>query len=333
MFTRPDDPTDADVALALHDGWAIAADEIEYAPVGFGSHHWRVAAAGTKWFVTVDDLDARRRSPAETRQDALDRLTAALTIARRLRDAGLDFVVAPVASRQGGLLHPVDDRSVVALYPHVDGEAHEWGAYPTRSERFAIVERIVAVHAATEVASEVAIADDFAIPKRDQLEIAVSDSSIRWGPGPHGEDARRLLGLHGSPLLTVLARYDELASAVASRPERRVLTHGEPHRANTITTPQGPVLIDWETALLAPPERDLWALFEQDPSIADAYTRRSGIVLDPDAQRLYALWWDLCEISLYVAEFRRPHRDTEDTRVAWRGLTTHLDPSRWTAIL
>ena len=53
----------------------------------------------------------------------------------------------------------------------------------------------------------------------------------------------------------------------------------------------------------------------------------------PDAQRLYRLWWDLCEISLYVAEFRRPHRDTEDTRVAWRGLTTHLDPSRWAGIL
>ena len=183
------------------------------------------------------------------------------------------------------------------------------------------------------MASGVAIADDFAIPQRDQLEIAVSDSSISWGPGPHGEDARRLVDLHAAPLRTVLARYDDLASAVASRPERMVLTHGEPHRANTITTPQGPVLIDWETALLAPPERDLWALVDQDPSIASEYTRRSGIAVDPDAQRLYRLWWDLCEISLYVAEFRRPHRDTEDTRVAWRGLTTHLDPSRWAGIL
>ena len=58
MFTRPDAPTDSDVARALDDGWAVTADEIEYSPVGFGSHHWRVAAEGTKWFVTVDDIDA-----------------------------------------------------------------------------------------------------------------------------------------------------------------------------------------------------------------------------------------------------------------------------------
>ena len=111
-----------------------------------------------------------------------------------------------------------------------------------------------------------------------------------------------------------------------------VLTHGEPHCANTITTPEGPVLVDWDTALLAPPERDLWALIDEDSSIADAYTHRSGIAVEPDAEQLYRLWWDLCEISLYVAEFRRPHRDTEDVRVAWRGLAKHLDPNRWTAI-
>ncbi len=333
MFTRPADLTDSDVALALHDGWAVTADEISYSPVGFGSHHWRVAADGVPWFVTVDDLDAKRRDSTETRKDALDRLSAALTVAHRLRDAGLDFVIAPLASRLADFVHPINDRHLVALYPHVEGETHKWGAYPTHSERFAILDRIVAVHAATDVASGVAIADDFAIPCRDQLEIAVSDSSITWGPGPYGKDARQLIDANAYSLRTVLARYDDLASAVASRPERMVLTHGEPHRANTITTPEGPVLVDWDTALLAPPERDLWALIDEDSSIADGYTRRSGIAVEPDATQLYRLWLDLCEIALYVAEFRRPHRDTEDVRVAWRGLAKHLDPRRWTGIL
>jgi hypothetical protein len=31
-------------------------------------------------------------------------------------------------------------------------------------------------------------------------------------------------------------------------------------------------LVDWESALLAPPERDLWALAESDPGLLDAYT-------------------------------------------------------------
>ncbi len=334
MFTRPDDLTDAAVARALRDGWSFTADEIAYCPVGFGSHHWRVGAGGVvKWFVTVDDLDTKRRSSAETRQDARYRLSAALTVAGRLRDAGLEFVIAPVASRSGDFLRRIDDRHVVALYPYVDGGTHEWGAYPSRAERFAILDRIVAVHAASDVAAGVALADDFAIPRRDELEIAMSDSSITWGPGPHGEDARQLVDENTDSLRAVLARYDALKGAVASRPERMVLTHGEPHRANTIATPEGPVLIDWDTALLAPPERDLWGLIDEDSSITHSYTRRSGIAVEPDAEQLYRLWWDLCEISLYVAEFRRPHRDTEDLRVAWRGLRKYLDPRRWAAVL
>ena len=44
---------------------------------------------------------------------------------------------------------------------------------------------------------------------------------------------------------------------------------------------------------------------------------------------LYRRWWDLCEISLFVAEFIQPHEETEDTRVAWAGLQRFLDPARW----
>ena len=63
------------------------------------------------------------------------------------------------------------------------------------------------------------------------------------------------------------------------------------------------MLVDWDTALVAPPERDLWSLAAEDPSIIDQY----------------------------VDQFRRPHGDTEDTRVAWAGLECHLDPVRWSA--
>ncbi|MPZ79263.1 MAG: phosphotransferase [Actinophytocola sp.] len=44
--------------------------------------------------------------------------------------------------------------------------------------------------------------------------------------------------------------------------------HGEPHRGNTITTPNGVVLIDWDTTLIAAPERDLWALVGEDPRLS-----------------------------------------------------------------
>ena len=47
--------------------------------------------------------------------------------------------------------------------------------------------------------------------------------------------------------------YDRLVAGVAGRPERMVLTHGEPHPANTLKTSEGWMLVDWDTTLTAAP--------------------------------------------------------------------------------
>ena len=45
MRTPPDGITDASVVGQLAGGWSVVVDAIEYLPVGFGSHHWRVVDA------------------------------------------------------------------------------------------------------------------------------------------------------------------------------------------------------------------------------------------------------------------------------------------------
>ena len=329
MFTRPDDLSDTDVVRAIADGWGLRATDIEWAPVGFGSHHWRVSSDHGHWFVTVDDLDARLREASDTRAAAFARLSAALSAARALRDFGLDFVVAPLATQAGDIVHPIDDRYVAALYKYVDGESHAWSPYPTNADRLAVLDRIVAVHTSPPARVPMAIRDDLAIPGRDRLDLLLAGDDSPWGPGPYAEPARALLHDYGDALGRVLARYDDLVGEVTRYPERMVITHGEPHRGNTINTVDGVALIDWDAALLAAPERDLWALIDEDAQIEAFYTERTGVMLDAAALRLYRLWWDLCEISLFTAEFREPHGDTEDTRVAWAALQRFLDPARW----
>ena len=51
--------------------WGLDVVTLDYAAVGFGSHHWRAVSAFGDRFVTVDDLVARRH----------DRLLAALRTA------------------------------------------------------------------------------------------------------------------------------------------------------------------------------------------------------------------------------------------------------------
>ncbi len=327
MLTRPDDLDDDTVAAAVAAGWGIAATEIEYVALGFGSHHWRVTSGRDRWFVNVDDLDARRPDASDTRAAAARRLTTALTMARSLRDTGLDFVVAPLPTRDCQLLYPVKDRYVAALYEHVEGETYDWGTPSDRAERLGVLDRIVAIHEA-RIAGASAV-ETFVLPQRETLDIALGEPNQPWGPGPYAEQARALARDHRAALTQALARYDRLVEDSANRGSALVPTHGEPHRGNRIKTPDGIVLVDWDTALLAPPERDLWMLIDEEPQIAADYRERTGVAPDDSALALYRLRWDLCEICLFVAGFRAPHGDTEDNRLAWTALSRCLDPSRW----
>jgi aminoglycoside phosphotransferase (APT) family kinase protein len=317
--------SDAQLTAVLATGWGVAADRIAHLPVGFGSHHWEVRAGAARWFLTVDDLVVRGRANGEPTGAAARRLRDALATARELADAGLGFVVAPLRSLDGDVLVAIGARFAASLYPYVVGEPRDWGEYGSRAERMEVLERVVAVHDAT---STHARADDLTPPAIDELHAALDALGTPWDGGPYGERARQLLRRHAVLVARLIELHERFADAVRRRPERYVLTHGEPHPGNTIVTSRGVVLVDWDTVLVAPPERDLWILAGDDAAVLDAYTAATGRPVLPDALTCYRVGWDLGEIACYVGELRDHHPDTEDTAASWRNLRHYLDPRR-----
>jgi hypothetical protein len=107
---------------SLADGWGLAVSHLEYRPVGGGSYHWLVTdGAGTRSFVTADDLDQKGYLGAD-RDSAFEGLRCALDTAHALRhDAGLEFVVAPLSTPRAETAVRIDARHAVALYPFIDG--------------------------------------------------------------------------------------------------------------------------------------------------------------------------------------------------------------------
>jgi aminoglycoside phosphotransferase (APT) family kinase protein len=329
VFTRPTDVDDADLMVVLDRQWGVDATHLTYLAVGFGSHHWQATAESTSWFVTVDDLRARQREPDEAPSKVRERLVAAFKTAAALGDAGYEFVVAPVRTNDGEVTCDLGDRYIIALYPLLQGRTSDYGNYADPAHRDGVVRHLAALHLAPEWCGQQALAETFSIARRSELVDSTSQLGDPWRSGPFAEPTRRLLKRHLDALERTFETYDRLAANVRVRSDRFVLTHGEPHPANTIVTDRGIVLVDWDTTLIAPPERDLWDMIGDDRSVVEYYESLTGITVDHDAVEMYRLAWDLNEIALYISDFRRPHDLTADTAEAWKNLQYFLDPNRW----
>jgi spectinomycin phosphotransferase/16S rRNA (guanine(1405)-N(7))-methyltransferase len=106
---------------------------MEYLAVGWGSHHWDVRDdAGGRWFVTVDELENKRVSDAQSVDDGFERLRASLLSAVALREAGCAFVVAPVPGDGGEPAVGFGGRFAVAVYPFVRRRAVRLGRLDTQ---------------------------------------------------------------------------------------------------------------------------------------------------------------------------------------------------------
>ncbi len=300
--------------VAAH--WAVRVTSLEYAPIGAGGHHWWAATSAGDLFVTVDDLTARSQADHGGTDGAFDRLAAAFGTARQLDDDGLEFVAGPLVDMDGSTVVRWRNRLVVSVTPRVHGMQHGWGAFDERErdEMLGCLVRLHAAHPKQEPAR-----DDFELQGRAALKRAISSREHEWNGGPYGEATRQLLLGRYDDVVDALRRFGEATAAATAQQHRFVVTHGEPHRGNVIATANGPVLVDWDTCRLAPPERDLW-WFRDAPDALATYEEASGCAADAAMLELYRLRWTLTDLALYTDELRGAHLDDDDSELAWDAL-------------
>ena len=318
MFTRPPSVHDTAIGDAVRAGWGFDAERVDYLAAGFGSHHWvAVDARGARRFVTVDDLAAKEfLGPGA--DAAFAGLRSAFAVARELHGLGLDWVVAPQPDGAGSVVRRLDEAYSIAVFPYLDGSTAR--EYASPEERMEVASLLSQLHRHPPL-RQVARSDSLRLPNRRDLDAALADLDEPWEGGPYAERASGLLRERAASVRGSLASYDRLAAAALRDSSTWTVTHGEPHARNVMRTQDGLRIIDWDTLLFAPPERDLWMLVGSaaDP-VAERYAQVTGHRVDQALLDLYALWWDLCEVAMYVAVFRSAHEDTEDMRVSWGGL-------------
>ena len=322
MKEQPGHVDQRELARILNEQWGLAPGRLCHLPVGFGDHHWElIDASGARWFVTVAELAGgwRGTGPAAGYAD----LRAAMETVTALSRAGLEFAVAPVPTAGGQALAPLGDRGAVTVFPYLDGAAGDFRDEMPERDRLALIGTLARLHGATPLARRTALARSPRPASRPSLEAALGELGEPWSGGPYSEPARQLLARHATRLGRALARFDELVRAAGSGGPP-VITHGEPHPGNIMRSGHGLLLIDWDTAGLALPERDLWLAAGDDARAADCYAELTGRRVSGAAMELYRLRWSLDDIALSVGDFRGPHEQDEDTELAWAGLTEEM---------
>lgn len=311
MRTPPADVDEAELLAVLGERWRLDVDVVAYAPMGFGSQHWTASGRdGQGWFVTADAL-----APAGS--VSFTDLDAALRCAVALHDGGMDAVVAPLRTGRGAVLEHVGGRYAVAVYPYVTGRAGSFGDPVPDPDRADVLDLLAGLHTTAVAACPTVRTDALRVDRRPALDAALADLDRPWHSGPHAEPVRAALRRERTALRHALARHDAEAQALRATTTSWVLTHGEPHPGNLIRTENGLRLVDWDTVLVAPPERDLWLLARDgvsDEQVAAEYAARTGRRVDPRGMRLQRRRWALADVAIFTDDVRHPH--TDDPEIA-----------------
>jgi spectinomycin phosphotransferase len=293
--------SDDDVHRLLWAHWLPDVDRVTHLPVGFGAWHWQ-AWVGDRvaLFVTLDRLGDRHTGKT---------LEGAYAAAAALAARGLTFVLPNRRTLLGSCTVPLGAERL-SVTPWVEGTSGQ-GRFADQAQAEATLDLLAQLHAESPPPS---------LPRWRPLvhpafAFRLETRTARpWENGPFGEYARTAIRERLPRIREWTSRYLTLAAGTDA--STWVPTHGEPHTRNQLVTQTGTYLVDWESAKLAPRERDLATLVEHGwGHLVDA---------DPHLLEMFDLEWRLDEISQYATWFEAEHTGGESDEVALAGLHHEL---------
>ena len=83
------------------------------------------------------------------------------------------------------------------------------------------------------------------------------------------------------------------------------------------------MLVDWDSTLLAPCERDLWEMPQAGMALS-THSAMTGARPAHDLLRLYRACFHLAQIAIYTHHFRQPHVGDLNDATAWDNFMVHL---------
>jgi spectinomycin phosphotransferase len=303
MLEPPQLPAEQ-VLACLGDAYGVQGAELQFLPWGADPDtavFRLVAADGVVYFVKL-------------RSGAFDTVTVA--VPRLLHSQGNEHVIAPLLTRAGEL-HGRCAGYAVVLSPYVEGR-NGFEAELAPSQWVALGRAVHGLHSAVvpeALAGRLAV-ETFAGDWREQVRAVLgrleSAAAVAW-PWPAADGVARavaaLLANERERVSNLVACAERLAPWLHGKALPFVLCHADIHAGNVLTTGEGALLIvDWDTVMLAPKERDLMFIGAgiggwQRPEQAVSFYRGYGdTAVDRDALAYYRCERVVQDIAVYCRD-------------------------------
>jgi spectinomycin phosphotransferase len=245
MLEPPDIATAALVAC-LRDNYELRASQVEFLPIGndVNTAVYRVVADdATPYFLKLRSGPF----PAST-----------VAIPRFLHDAGVARVISPLVTR-GGQLWARVDRFATILSPFVAGRngfavplsARQW------VELGATLRKIHDAEVPPELRADIP-SEQYGAHWRDRVKALQACAEEMEFTDPVAAKMAAFLREKRADIDRMVARADAFGDELRARAPEQVLCHADLHAANVLIDASGALyVVDWDTLIFAPKERDL----------------------------------------------------------------------------
>jgi spectinomycin phosphotransferase len=321
MLDKPDLP-DERLLSSLASAYGLRVAQLAFLPLGadVNTAVYRVGAAdGQAYFLKL------RRGP-------FDDLSVALPAF--LASRGLAAVIAPLPTRDRQLAERLDPFTL-ALYPFVAG-VDGYQAELSEAQWIELGATLKRLHAIRlPPAIRRGLPREAYSPRYRQRV----QSFLGRASGSHFNDLlaaalAALLSAQTAKVQQLLAAAEGLARQLPARARALVLCHGDIHNGNVLLTGAGALyIVDWDTALLAPQERDLMfvgsGLGRPGNAAQEAawFYQGYGLVeIDPAVVAYYRCERVVQDIEAFTAEILATTDPSPDRPQALRYLASQFEP-------
>jgi spectinomycin phosphotransferase len=228
---------------------------------------------------------------------------ASVLVPRFLTDSGVRTVLAPLLCSDGRLQVSIG-RFTASLYPFVEGRnAFESALSPAQWTVFGLALRQLHDSNPPQEVARFIPREIYAGSLRDSARHFLTRVGKERFVDPIAARLATLFDSHRDVLKHVVDRAETLAGQLAQQPPDRVLCHGDIHAANLLIDAAGQLyLVDWDTLVFAPRERDLMFI---GGGVGGAWNR-------PEEERWFYHGYGPVEVSRPALQYYRYERIVED---------------------